>query len=80
MKTKNYSDQTEKQWLILGTVFAVLVFSIHFFTEVPSSFEAESIDDALFISENCPAYERFFYEESNIEEQESETNNIPQVS
>ncbi|MDP7260714.1 MAG: hypothetical protein QGI80_01990 [archaeon] len=79
MKTKDYSG-TERQWLVLAAIFSLSVFSLHFFTGVPSSFEAESIDDALFVSENCPAYERFFYEKNDIERQESETNNIPQVS
>ncbi len=80
MKTKGYSDQTEKQWLILGTVFAVFVFSLHFFTVLPTAFEAESAEDALFVSENCPAYERFFYEKEDITRQESESKNIPQIS
>ena len=66
MKTKDYSG-TERQWLVLAAIFSLSVFSLHFFTGVPSSFEAESIDDALFVSENCPAYERFFYEKNDIE-------------
>ncbi|HIK01857.1 TPA: hypothetical protein H1008_01970 [archaeon] len=80
MKTKNYSDQTDKQWLVLGAMFAISIFSLHFFTEIPPSFEAETAEDALFVSENCPAYERFFYEKKDIERQESENKNIPKVS